>query len=125
MAVDAAGDVAAATSTGGMTNMLAGRVGDSPVIGAGTYANNRTAAVSCTGIGEVFLRGVAAYDIGALMEYTGATVRRPRARWSSRRSRRSGATGGAIALRPAGRAGRAAQQPGDRQRLRHRATAGS
>ncbi|MBX6768616.1 MAG: isoaspartyl peptidase/L-asparaginase, partial [Actinomadura rubrobrunea] len=69
VAVDRGRNVAAATSTGGLTNKAVGRVGDSPVVGAGTYANNRTVAVSCTGTGEVFICGVAAYDISALMEY--------------------------------------------------------
>ncbi|MEI7376103.1 isoaspartyl peptidase/L-asparaginase family protein [Dickeya chrysanthemi] len=69
VALDAAGNLAAATSTGGMTNKRAGRVGDSPIIGAGCYANNRTVAVSCTGTGEVFMRTVAAYDVSARMEY--------------------------------------------------------
>jgi beta-aspartyl-peptidase (threonine type) len=64
-----AGDVAAATSTGGMTNKLSGRIGDTTIIGAGTYANNRTCAVSATGTGEEFMRHVAAYDISARMEY--------------------------------------------------------
>lgn len=102
VAVDAAGDVAAATSTGGMTNMLPGRVGDSPLIGAGTYASNRTAAVSCTGSGEVFVRGVAAYDICALMEYTGVPVSRAAATVVLERIPALGATGGAIALDPHG-----------------------
>jgi len=102
VAVDPAGDVAAATSTGGTTNMLAGRIGDSPVIGAGTYANNRTAAVSCTGVGEVFLRGVAAYDISALMEYTGASVRQAAAVVIGEKLPALGASGGAIALDPRG-----------------------
>ncbi len=69
VALDAQGNLAAATSTGGMTNKRVGRVGDSPLIGAGTYANNRTAAISCTGSGEMFIRMLAAYDISALMEY--------------------------------------------------------
>lgn len=68
-ACDQQGHVAAATSTGGMTNKRWGRIGDSPVIGSGTYANNRTCAVSCTGSGEYFLRGVVAYDVSCLMEY--------------------------------------------------------
>ena len=63
------GNIAAATSTGGMTNKLSGRIGDSPIIGAGTYADNETCAVSCTGIGEEFMRYVAAYDISARMRY--------------------------------------------------------
>jgi beta-aspartyl-peptidase (threonine type) len=63
------GHVAAATSTGGMTNKACGRIGDSPIIGAGTFADDRTCAVSCTGVGEIFQRFVAAYDISARMEY--------------------------------------------------------
>lgn len=71
VALDMEGNVAAATSTGGMTNKKYGRVGDSPMIGAGTYANNATCAVSCTGSGEYFIRGVAAYDVSCLMEMKG------------------------------------------------------
>jgi beta-aspartyl-peptidase (threonine type) len=63
------GDIAAGTSTGGITNKQFGRVGDSPIIGSGTYANNKTCAVSCTGHGEFFIRAVVAYDVSALMEY--------------------------------------------------------
>lgn len=69
VALDSKGNLAAATSTGGMTNKKFGRIGDSPIIGAGTYANNSTCAVSCTGNGEFFLRSVTAYDVSALMEY--------------------------------------------------------
>ena len=69
VACDSQGRLAAATSTGGMTNKKWGRVGDSPMIGAGTYANDQTCAVSCTGSGEYFIRGVAAYDVSCLMEY--------------------------------------------------------
>ena len=69
VALDTEGNLAAATSTGGMTNKKFGRIGDSPIIGAGTYANNSTCAVSCTGNGEYFLRSVTAYDVSALMEY--------------------------------------------------------
>lgn len=69
VALDKQGNLAAATSTGGMTNKLPGRVGDSPLPGAGCYANNANVAVSCTGTGEVFMRTLAAYDIAALMEY--------------------------------------------------------
>jgi beta-aspartyl-peptidase (threonine type) len=74
VACDQYGNVAAATSTGGMTNKKFGRVGDSPMIGAGTYANNNTCAVSCTGSGEFFIRGVVAYDVSCLMEYKGLTL---------------------------------------------------
>lgn len=69
VACDANGNIAAATSTGGMTNKKYGRIGDSPIIGAGTYANNKTCAISCTGHGEMFIRSVAAYDVSCLMEY--------------------------------------------------------
>jgi L-asparaginase / beta-aspartyl-peptidase len=71
VALDKFGNIAAATSTGGMTNKKFGRVGDSPMIGAGTYANNQTCGVSCTGSGEFFIRGVVAYDVSCLMEYKG------------------------------------------------------
>jgi L-asparaginase / beta-aspartyl-peptidase len=69
VACDANGNIAAATSTGGMTNKRFGRIGDSPMIGAGTYANNKTCAISCTGHGEIFIKAVAAYDVSCLMEY--------------------------------------------------------
>jgi L-asparaginase / beta-aspartyl-peptidase len=71
VALDKSGNLAAATSTGGMTNKMSGRVGDSPIIGAGTYANNKTCAVSATGHGEFFIRYTVAHDISALMEYKG------------------------------------------------------
>jgi len=74
VALDQAGNLAAATSTGGNTNKRPGRIGDSPVIGAGAYANNRTCAVSATGDGEYFLRAVAGHELSALMEYRGATL---------------------------------------------------
>lgn len=73
-ACDMDGNIAAATSTGGMTNKQWGRVGDSSIIGAGTYANNKTCAISCTGHGEMFIRAVAAYDVSCLMEYKGLTI---------------------------------------------------
>ena len=69
VACDSNGDIAAATSTGGMTNKKYGRIGDSPLIGIGTYANNKTCAISCTGHGEPFIRAVAAHDVSCLMEY--------------------------------------------------------
>jgi beta-aspartyl-peptidase (threonine type) len=74
VACDMNGNVAAATSTGGMTNKKYGRIGDSPVIGAGTYANNKTCGISCTGHGEMFIKAVAAYDVSCLMEYKGMTL---------------------------------------------------
>ena len=72
--LDKMGNLAAGTSTGGMTDKRFGRIGDSPVVGAGTYANNRTVAISCTGSGEEFIRNVVAHDISALMEYKGLSV---------------------------------------------------
>ena len=74
VALDMHGHLAAATSTGGMTNKRVGRIGDSPLIGAGTYADDATAAVSCTGSGEMFMRVVAAYDVCARMRYGGQTL---------------------------------------------------
>lgn len=74
VALDYNGNLAAATSTGGLTNALEGRIGDSCLIGAGTYANNRTCAVSGTGDGELLIRGVVAHSISALMEFTGMGV---------------------------------------------------
>ena len=71
VAMDQHGNLAAATSTGGMMGKMAGRVGDSPIIGAGTYANNQTCAVSATGQGEFFMRNVVAFDLSAMMEYRG------------------------------------------------------
>lgn len=69
VACDQQGHLAAATSTGGMTNKKYGRIGDSPLIGSGTYANDATCAISCTGHGEIFIRAVASYDVSCLMEY--------------------------------------------------------
>lgn len=74
VACDKEGNIAAATSTGGMTNKNYGRIGDTPIIGAGTYANNKTCAISCTGHGEPFIKAVAAYDVSCLMEYKGLSL---------------------------------------------------
>jgi len=74
VALDIYGNLASATSTGGMTNKMPGRVGDSPIIGAGCYANNKTCAVSTTGTGEMFMRTLAAYDVSAMMEYANYSV---------------------------------------------------
>ncbi|RMG66811.1 MAG: isoaspartyl peptidase/L-asparaginase [Bacteroidetes bacterium] len=74
VACDRAGNLAAATSTGGMTNKRFGRVGDSPIIGAGTYADNATCAISATGHGEPFMRAVVAHDVAALMAYRGLSL---------------------------------------------------
>ncbi|HMB64144.1 MAG TPA: isoaspartyl peptidase/L-asparaginase, partial [Eudoraea sp.] len=74
VACDTNAHVAAATSTGGMTNKRFGRIGDSAMIGAGNYADNKSCAVSCTGSGEFFIRGVVAYDLACLMEYKGLSL---------------------------------------------------
>ncbi|MBK7689649.1 MAG: isoaspartyl peptidase/L-asparaginase [Bacteroidetes bacterium] len=74
VAVDCNGHIAAGTSTGGMTNKRYGRIGDSPILGAGTYANDATCGISCTGHGEYFMRAVVAYDISCLMEYKGLSL---------------------------------------------------
>lgn len=75
VALDMHGNLAAGTSTGGMTNKKFGRVGDTPMIGAGTYANNATCAISCTGHGEYFIRAVVAHDVSCLMEYKGLSLK--------------------------------------------------
>ncbi len=74
VALDVNGNLAAATSTGGLTNKRFGRIGDTPIIGAGTYANNKTCAVSCTGVGEYYIRAVVGHDISCLMEYKGLSL---------------------------------------------------
>lgn len=74
VACDENGNIAAATSTGGMTNKNYGRIGDTPLIGCGTYAKNKTCAVSCTGHGELFIKAVAAYDVSCLMEYKNMNI---------------------------------------------------
>ena len=74
VACDVSENIAAATSTGGMTNKKFGRVGDTPIIGSGTYANNKTCAISCTGHGEPFMQAVTAYDVSCLMEYKGFSL---------------------------------------------------
>src|SRR5438477_179007 len=75
VALDSVGNLAAGTSTGGTTNKQYGRVGDSPIIGAGTYADNDSVAVSCTGTGEFFIRWTVAHDIAALYQYKGMSVK--------------------------------------------------
>jgi beta-aspartyl-peptidase (threonine type) len=74
VALDTHGNLAAATSTGGMTGKMPGRIGDAPLIGDGTYANNKTCAVSCTGWGEKFIKNTVAFNVSALMEYKGLSL---------------------------------------------------
>lgn len=97
VACDIHGNLAAATSTGGMTNKRFGRIGDSPMIGAGNYANNKTCAVSCTGSGEFFIRGVAAYDVSCLMEYKGLSLAEAAKEVIDKRLMEIGGDGGLIA----------------------------
>jgi beta-aspartyl-peptidase (threonine type) len=98
VALDALGNLAAATSTGGMTNKRFGRVGDTALIGAGTYADDRTCAVSCTGHGEFFIRTVAAYDIACLMKYKGLALDDACEQVVGRTLHEMGGEGGLIAL---------------------------
>ncbi|EFE08657.1 beta-aspartyl-peptidase [Citrobacter youngae] len=98
VALDMFGNLAAATSTGGMTNKLPGRVGDSPLVGAGCYANNANVAVSCTGTGEVFIRALAAYDIAALMDYGGLSLSEACERVVMEKLPALGGSGGLIAV---------------------------
>ncbi|HEX8651828.1 MAG TPA: isoaspartyl peptidase/L-asparaginase [Pyrinomonadaceae bacterium] len=98
VALDKFGNLAAGTSTGGMTNKKFGRIGDSPIIGAGTYANNRTCAVSATGHGEFFIRSVVAYDIAALMEYKGMPLKEAANLVIMDKLGKLGGTGGVIAI---------------------------
>ncbi|HKX39634.1 MAG TPA: isoaspartyl peptidase/L-asparaginase [Burkholderiaceae bacterium] len=98
VALDAQGHLAAATSTGGMTNKRPGRVGDSPLVGAGCYANDRTVAVSCTGVGEAFIRAVAAHDVSALIEYGGLPLQQAAQRVVMDKLPPLGGRGGLIAI---------------------------
>jgi L-asparaginase / beta-aspartyl-peptidase len=97
VALDVHGNLSAGTSTGGMTNKKYGRIGDSPIIGAGNYANNRTCAISCTGHGEYFIRLGVAHDISALMEYKNMSVAEACAE-EIRKLGELGGTGGVIAV---------------------------
>lgn len=101
VALDQAGNLAAGTSTGGMTNKKFGRVGDVPVIGAGTYANNATCGVSATGWGEFFIRATVAHDISAQMEYQAKDLNSAAAATLGKVAKLGG-DGGVIALDPAG-----------------------
>jgi L-asparaginase / beta-aspartyl-peptidase len=103
VALDGNGDLAAATSTGGMTNKRQGRVGDSPIIGAGTYAKNGVCAVSATGHGEYFIRAVAAYHICAAVEYRGLSLEDAAREMLHGILRRLGGQGGIIGIDSGGR----------------------
>ncbi|MBT8254233.1 MAG: isoaspartyl peptidase/L-asparaginase [Flavobacteriaceae bacterium] len=98
VALDIEGNLAAATSTGGMTNKRYGRIGDSPIIGSGTYANNKTCAVSCTGNGEFFIRAVAAYDLACLIEHRGWTLEKAANAVIHERIKKINGEGGLIAV---------------------------
>lgn len=102
VACDANGNIAAATSTGGMTNKRFGRIGDSPIIGAGNYANNETCAVSCTGSGEYFIRGVVAYDVACLIEHKGYSLQKAADEVINERILKIGGDGGLIAVNSKG-----------------------
>ena len=102
VALDRNGNLAAATSTGGMTNKRYGRIGDSPIIGAGTYANNSSCAVSATGSGEYFIRSVVAHDICTLVQYKGWPLAKAAQEVVQRKLVAMGGDGGIIALDPAG-----------------------
>jgi L-asparaginase / beta-aspartyl-peptidase len=98
VALDKHGNLAAATSTGGMTNKMFNRIGDTPIIGAGTYAANATCAISCTGHGEFFIRAVVAYDVACLMEYKGLSLEDACHEVVNRKLVKLGGEGGLIAL---------------------------
>ena len=97
-ALDKEGNLAAGTSTGGMSNKKYNRIGDSPIIGAGTYANNKTCAISSTGWGEYFIRGVVAYDISAMIEYKGLSLQEAAAEVIQKKQPELGGNGGIIAI---------------------------
>jgi beta-aspartyl-peptidase (threonine type) len=98
VALDRSGNIAAGTSTGGMTNKRYGRVGDAPIIGAGTYANNKTCGVSATGHGEYFIRLSVARDIASMMEYAGLTLEEAADNVINKKLQALGGDGGIVAL---------------------------
>jgi L-asparaginase / beta-aspartyl-peptidase len=98
VALDKYGNLAAGTSTGGMTNKKFGRIGDAPIIGAGTYANNNTCAISATGHGEFFIRYTVAHDISALMEYKNLSLQEASDEVINKKLLEVGGTGGIIAV---------------------------
>ena len=99
VALDISGNISAGTSTGGMTNKRWGRIGDAPIIGSGTYANNKTCGVSSTGWGEYFIRSQVAYDISAQMEYKNKTLKEATTDVIQNKLTNLGGTGGVVALR--------------------------
>jgi beta-aspartyl-peptidase (threonine type) len=98
VALDKEGNISAGTSTGGMTNKRYGRVGDAPIIGAGTYANNNTCGISATGHGEYFIRSVVAHDISALMAYAGLPLQQAADKVIHQKLIELGGEGGVIGL---------------------------
>ena len=102
VALDKHGNIAAGTSTGGMTNKRWNRLGDAPIIGAGTFADNSTVGVSCTGHGEFFIRYAVAYDVHALMAYTGMSLREATDKIIQEKLKAVGGEGGLIALDKSG-----------------------
>ena len=102
VALDLEGNLAAATSTGGLTNKKYGRIGDSPLIGAGTWADNKTCAISCTGQGESFIRAVAAYDVAMRLKYTGGALQTAVCETLEQVIKPNGGRGGMIGVTPSG-----------------------
>jgi beta-aspartyl-peptidase (threonine type) len=98
VALDKEGNIAAGTSTGGMTNKCWGRIGDAPIIGSGTYANNKTCGISSTGWGEYFIRSQVAYDISTQMEYQHKTLKEATTDVIQNKLTKLGGTGGVVAL---------------------------
>jgi len=112
VALDKNGHIAAGTSTGGMTMKMWGRIGDSPIIGAGTYADDNTCGVSCTGHGEFFIRNAVAYDITALMKYKGLSLEDAAQSVVNHKLKDQGAAGGIIALDEGGNISMVFNTPG-------------
>ena len=98
MALDKEGNIVAGTSTGGMTNKRYNRIGDSPIIGAGTYADNSTCGVSCTGHGEFFIRWAVAYDVSAIMAYKGKSLEEAANEVVNEKLLEVGGSGGLVSL---------------------------
>ncbi len=112
VALDAHGNLAAGTSTGGMTNKMFGRVGDSPIIGAGTYADNEAAAISCTGHGEYFIRYAVAHEIIAQIKYKNVSLKDAAEDVINRQLKDAGGEGGCVGLDRQGRFGTAFNSEG-------------